>query len=556
MSISNEQLKKLLLDNGLITEAQFKEVLEISEKENISSYQALLRKDLISDEHLGRLISEFINKPFAVLSKVSISREVLTIIPEIVARKQKIIAFARDKDGIKVASFYPENEEVFGFIAKKTGEKVNVYFATEKDVDEALSLYKSDLQSTFNELLTSDVKKPDEVEVSISKTVDLLIQYAQENKASDIHIEPEDNKSLVRFRIDGVMHDVLSLPKKFHEQLVARIKVLARLRTDEHLSAQDGKIQFELEGEKLDIRVSVVPIVGGENVVMRLLSSRSRQFSLSDLGMKEDALNKVKSGFTKPFGMVLSTGPTGCGKTTTIYSVLKLLNVREKNIATIEDPVEYDIEGINQIQVNSKTNLTFADGLRAILRQDPDIIFVGEIRDEETASIAVNSAMTGHLVLSTLHTNDASTALPRLADMGIESFLVASTVNIIIGQRLVRRICERCRVSEMIKTESLQEKVSKLLLKDYFGEDKEEFRIYKGKGCPVCHLTGYVGRVGIFEVLEINENIKKLIMAKESADVIRAQAIKDGMVTMFQDGLSKALEGITTVDEVLRATKM
>jgi type II secretory ATPase GspE/PulE/Tfp pilus assembly ATPase PilB-like protein len=416
-------------------------------------------------------------------------------------------------------------------------------------------LYQNKLQQTFEELLEGHVDEAGNSTSSapVAKIVDTLIQYAQKNKSSDIHVEPESEQSLVRFRIDGILHDVLSLPKDLHDQVVSRIKVLAKLRTDEHLSAQDGKLRLTLELENLDIRVSIVPVVEGEKVVMRLLSSRSRRFSLQDLGMRQEDLDKVEKAYAAPTGMVLSTGPTGSGKTTSIYAILKLLNTRDVNISTIEDPVEYDIAGVNQIQVNPKTNLTFADGLRSILRQDPDIIFVGEIRDKETAGIATNSAMTGHLVLSTLHTNNAVTTLPRLVDMGIEPFLVASTVNVIVAQRLVRRICEKCRISKSIKLKDIHLETPPKMLQKYFGKGKE-IRMYEGKGCDVCHHTGYVGRSGVFEVLEVTPSIKKLITAKESADVLHEQAKKEGMTTMFEDGLDKVSKGVTTIDEILRVT--
>ena len=390
-------------------------------------------------------------------------------------------------------------------------------------------------------------------EAPIAKIVDTLIEYAYRSNASDIHIEPEEEHSLVRFRIDGILHDELKLPKELHDQVITRIKVLSSLRTDEHLSAQDGKLQMKLKEEDLDVRVSLVPIVGGEKAVLRLLTSHYRQFGLSDLGMNTLAFNRVKSAIQKPYGMILSTGPTGSGKTTSIYAILKILNVREKNIATIEDPVEYEIEGINQIQVNPKTNLTFAEGLRSILRQDPDIIYVGEIRDEETASIAINSAMTGHLVVSTLHTNDSATALPRLIDMKIEPFLVASTVNVIIAQRLVRKICDRCKFSYQQTAVELKKQTSEALIKKYLGIEGE-IRLYKGKGCDVCHLTGYVGRVGIFEVLEVSEAIKDLIVAKADSDTVTKKAVEEGMLTMLEDGLQKVQLGVTTIEEVLRAT--
>lgn len=518
----------------------------------------LLKEDLIADENLGKVIADTIKVPFVNLSKEAIPDDLLLVVPEILARKKKLIAFGRDNSGLKLAMANPTERELVEFIAKKIGGNVTVYFATDRDIENAMRFYQKEMQKTFNDLLEEQVEvagKSTAKEAPVSKIVDLLIEYAYQNKASDIHIEPEEKQSLVRFRIDGILHDVLRLPSDLHNQLVSRIKVLAKLRTDEHMSAQDGKLQANLELEKLDIRVSIIPIVGGEKVVLRLLSSSSRQFSLNNLGMMDTDIKKVKEGFQKPFGMVLSTGPTGSGKTTTIYSILKIINSREKNIATIEDPVEYDIEGINQIQVNPKTNLTFADGLRSILRQDPDVIFVGEIRDFETAGIAVNAAMTGHLVLSTLHTNNASTTLPRLIDMKVEPFLVASTVNVIIGQRLIRKICEKCKYSATVKFEALSKMFSQeLLIKIVTG--KEDLRVYQGKGCEVCHGTGYSGRVGIFELLVMSNAIRQLITTKASAEQINEQAVKEGMTTMLEDGLSKVKQGITTIDEVLRATSL
>jgi type II secretory ATPase GspE/PulE/Tfp pilus assembly ATPase PilB-like protein len=334
-----------------------------------------------------------------------------------------------------------------------------------------------------------------------------------------------------------------------HDQIITRIKVLARLRTDEHLSAQDGKMQLKLEAEELDIRVSIVPVVDGEKAVLRLLSEKSRQFSLSDLGMEEKDLEKVKNGFSKPYGMVLSTGPTGSGKTTTMYAILKILNTRERNISTIEDPVEYEMEGVNQIQVNPKTNLTFADGLRSILRQDPDTIFVGEIRDKETAGIAINSAMTGHMVLSTLHTNDAATALPRLIDMDIEPFLVSSTVNVIIAQRLVRKLCTRCIESYTI-TPDLVER-----LRTIIGDTEISQTFYRSHGCEECGMRGYKGRIGIFEILEISEEMRGLIIKHGSTDEIIRMGVANGMTPLIRDGLNKASGGLTSLEEVLRVVR-
>lgn len=556
MVLSDTQLYNLLIDSQVISEQELKKAQEEATKGKLSFYEILLKNDLISDENLGRLIADRLKLPFIVLNKVAIPEGVLRTIPEEVARKQNTIVFGKSDNVLKIATSEHPSEEFAGLLTKKTGLKIEVYFATPQDLKNAFTLYKKEIQKTFDELLKQQVVEAgkSKTEAPISEMLDTLIEYAYENKASDIHIEPEEESSLVRFRIDGILHDVLTLPRNLHNQVITKIKVLSKLRTDEHFSAQDGKLQVKLKEEELDVRVSIVPIVDGEKAVLRLLTSRHRQFGLSDLGMNEEEMKRVKTGFEKPFGMVLSTGPTGSGKTTTIYAILKILNTREKNIATIEDPVEYDIEGINQIQVNPKTNLTFAEGLRSILRQDPDIIYVGEIRDNETADIAINSAMTGHLVLSTLHTNDAATALPRLIDMGIEPFLVASTVNIIIAQRLVRKICEKCKASYTKTFEEIAKIFSSDLVKKYFGDAKDA-RLYRGAGCEVCHSTGYSGRVGIFEVLEISEAIKKLITQKADSDTITKAAIKEGMIIMMEDGLSKVQLGVTTIEEVMRVTK-
>ena len=427
---------------------------------------------------------------------------------------------------------------------------------------EAINKYKLSLKDEFNNFLkrlqdkTITREARDEIFI---KTVDMLLAYGYHGKASDIHIEPYSKKIMIRFRIDGIMHDALKIPKELSDFIVTRIKVLSKMRTDEHRSAQDGKFRYKIEKETIDIRVSVVPVTQGENIVMRLLSAESQQINLSTLGLSDKNLNKVNQAITKPHGMILVTGPTGSGKTTTLYAAMKTLNKREVHIATIEDPVEYDIEGISQIQVNSKTNLTFAKGLRAIVRQDPDVIMVGEIRDKETAGIAVNSAMTGHLVLSTLHTNDAATTLPRLLNMEIEPFLVASTVNLVIAQRLVRKICEKCRVSYSLSDE--EKKIIKnepniyAIVKSKGYDNLDKLRLYKGEGCKICGGTGYQERIGIFEVLEMSEDIKRLILKSASSNEIAQAARNEGMTTMFEDGIENALNGITTLHEILRVTK-
>ena len=556
MLLPDATLKTLLVKNG-IDEKTLASLETFAINSRISLQEAAIEKDAITDEALGKLIADSVHIPFVSLKTLNITEEVFRIVPERLARKYKMLVFEKGADGIKLAISDPTVKGVQEMLVRKTGQKALIYYATERDIEDKLQMYRKNLQQNFDELLQEEISGSTNIadEAPIAKIVDMLITYAYRDKASDIHIEPEEKDSLVRFRIDGILHDVLVLDKKLHDRLVTRIKVLSRLRTDEHLSAQDGKMRMLIDEDNLDLRISIIPITEGEKVVLRLLTSHFQQFSLLDLGMNEKDLEKVNAAINKSYGMILSTGPTGSGKTTSIYSILKILNTREKNITTIEDPVEYRMQGVNQIQVNTKTSLTFAAGLRSILRQDPNIIFVGEIRDSETAGIAVNAALTGHLVVSTLHTNDAATALPRLVDMKVEPFLVASTVNVIIAQRLVRKICEACKIEVSVKRTELINNLKEEDITKYFGK-KPDITIYHGKGCKVCHFTGYTGRVGIFEVLEMTENLRKLITEKNDSDVIVKEAMKEGMATMLDDGLAKIQQGMTTLEEVLRVTKV
>jgi len=555
--LKTNKLKKIVVDPGYIKEADFEKAKKTAKAEKISIEQALIAANLIKEEYLGQLIAEAFKVPYVNLSKLNIKKEIINLIPEIVAKKQLIIVFSKDTEGLHVAMNNPDDLQLQHFLAKKTGEKIKVHFATKNDILQTIQLYFKELKKEFSEIILSHLKEVKEGrndKLPIIKIVEAIISYGYQNRASDIHIEPLDKDIIVRFRVDGVLHDVLVIPKEYQELIVSRIKILASLRTDEHQSAQDGKIKYKLPKEKLDIRVSVVPITDGEKIVMRLLSKKLRDYSLNTINLGIQAKKLIKASIKKPWGMVLVTGPTGSGKTTTLYAVLKELNSREVNISTIEDPVEYDMEGVNQIQVNAETNLTFAKGLRSILRQDPDIIMVGEIRDVETAKIALNAALTGHLVLSTLHTNDAATTLPRLLDMKIKPYLIASTVLIVVAQRLVRKICPNCISSYTITQEELGKAVSKRIVDKLF-KDNKKIRMYQGTGCSKCHKTGYADRLGIFEVLEVTEKIRDLIIAKATSQEINEQAVKEGMVTMLEDGLNKAVLGQTTLEEVLRVTK-
>ncbi|PIR13584.1 hypothetical protein COV49_01650 [Candidatus Falkowbacteria bacterium CG11_big_fil_rev_8_21_14_0_20_39_10] len=562
--MDDNNIKKILLEEDYVTEGQIKKAEEFALENKAPFIDYLFNKGIITKNILGQALAEHFGVPFIDLAKEKIDEEVLIMIPEMVARAKGAIAFSRNEQGVKVGLLNPGDLEFKNLLEKKFGQKVFPFFMAKSDHEEALARYKASLKVEFENILKGlqdKTKSQEERDETLVEMVDMLLNYGQQNKASDIHIEPYAKKLMVRFRIDGVMHDVLDIPKELSEYILSRIKIMSKMRTDEHRSAQDGKLRFvrENEEEMIDVRVSVVPVTQGENIVMRLLSAQSRQFDLVGLGFMDHDLEKVKRAIKNPHGMILVTGPTGSGKTTTLYAVLKIINKREVHISTIEDPVEYDIEGVSQIQVNPKTNLTFANGLRAIVRQDPDIIMVGEIRDEETAGIAVNSSLTGHLVLSTLHTNDAATALPRLLDMGIEPFLVSSTVNLVIAQRLVRKICEKCRLSHTPNDEEEEIIKRNLCLKEVClkkgHKDIKKIRLYQGRGCQVCGNTGYSGRIGIFEVLEMTDNIKDLVVKRASSNEINKQAGLNNMTTMMEDGLEKVFSGLTTLEEVLRVTK-
>ncbi len=553
--LSNSHLKSILLDADLVAESDILEALEYAELEKRQFTEVLVERDLISDKHLGQVIAEDAGYNFVDLESITVPEETLRLIPEDMARNMQVITFNQDEKTLYAAMANPQDLATIHLLEKKSGKTVQVYYSSERAIKEAIGLYKRGLKEEFASIIEEEVGKVDAkktANLSAIRILDKILQYGYLQKASDVHIEPTAEQVIVRFRIDGVLHDMVSLPKYLHPQLITRIKILAKLRTDEHRAAQDGKLVQKLEDENLDVRVSVLPVSEGEKAVMRLLSSRSRQFALENLGFGHRDIETMRKAIRQPHGMILVTGPTGSGKTTTLYAILKILNRREVNISTIEDPVEYAIKGINQIQVNNATNLTFSSGLRSIVRQDPDIIMIGEIRDEETSSIAVNSAMTGHLVLSTLHTNDAATTLPRLLDMDVEPFLVASTVQIAVGQRLVRKICTQCLMSEMATEDQLTELEKVIDVKKYLNKDHSKIRFYRGRGCDHCNHTGYSGRIGVYEILEMSRSIRKLIMDRSDADAIKEQAIKEGMTTMFQEGLRKAQLGQTTIEEVIR----
>ncbi|BCX16263.1 MAG: hypothetical protein KatS3mg098_492 [Candidatus Parcubacteria bacterium] len=566
--IPSQKLKTFLLEQGLIEEEDFNQALEEARRMNQDLGDVLISKGFVTKDFLLHLASNFFGVELANLRYRGINREVLYKIEEKFAREKNVIAFAQEGDGtIDLAMADPTDLITIEFLEKKLSSKIRPFLASDDDLAFGFSAYGSQLTQDFKRLIEENIKASLERKISASKEeeaatqlpiveiVNNTLSYASSLNTSDIHLEAMEDSILVRFRIDGILHEVFQIPKEVHPAIVARIKLLASLKVDEHQKPQDGRFRYKVGSTVIDVRVSVIPTLYGEKIVLRLLPATQRPLSLIELGMTEETAKIVEENIKKTYGMILVTGPTGSGKTTTLYSILNMLNRPEVNIVTIEDPIEYNIKYINQVQINPLAGITFASGLRSILRQDPNIIMVGEIRDQETAEIAVNAALTGHLLLSSLHTNDAPTAVPRLIDMGIPPFLVAAVLNMVLAQRLVRKICLDCIESFSPSEDflhSLRTQIKSLNLPD----SNIPRVLYRGKGCKSCGGTGYRGRMGIFELLEVNEDIRKIIVSPDfSLDLLTMAAKKNGMVTMFEDGLRKASLGQTTIEEVLRVIR-
>jgi type IV pilus assembly protein PilB len=600
MRISDSLVEKLLLDAGKITSEQLPSLREQEKAEKSALQDLAVRNNIISELELTQLYAKEIDMPFIELNAKEIKREVLKLIPERIARQYNAVLFGVEENGSRLLAMEdPDDIQAINFLQKQLGSDVKVYVATRSNIQSALDQYRGNIGTELTKVATSDelteseededIDENDLAEDSpIAQTVNLLIEYAIRSSASDIHIEPRDNHVVVRYRIDGVLREANKLPKKVHNALVSRIKILSNLKIDERRSPQDGRFKIQVSGAVYALRVSTLPITEGEKVVMRILDESSKAASLEELGYWGFSLNSINKAIAQPHGMILVTGPTGSGKSTSLFSTLSLLNKPSVNISTIEDPVEYKIPGANQTQVNPKANMTFAAGLRALLRQDPNIIMVGEIRDSETAGLGVQAALTGHLVFATLHTNNAATCLPRLLDMGIEPFLIASTVRAVVGQRLVRRLCVDCREvvapdaadlkklgeifginnPNMMKRVHVLEKQaldgsigksatkSKTSTNDLSTTETTIKRIWKAHdgGCTNCGHVGYKGRMGIYEVLDNSATIQKLIVTNATSDIIQDQSIKEGMITMQEDGFIKALRGQTSIEEILRVT--
>jgi type IV pilus assembly protein PilB len=550
MVSQKKKLGEILVEKGIISEETMRKALSIQERTGERLGEILLKMGLINEEDLYSALSEIYNVPYVNLEEIAIDPEVVKLIPEHISRRYKIIPIKLNGDKIVVAMTNPVNIYALDDVRIITGREVEPVLASEKRINQALDRIYT-IQKGLEETLLNiapteeETEAPVEVledEAPVVRLVNLTITQAVQEGASDIHIEPTENDVKVRFRVDGVLYDVMSPPKKIFPTLVARIKILANMDIAERRLPQDGRFRVTSQGNKIiDFRVSTLPTIHGEKIVLRLLDRSAPLIGLEKLGFTEDVLEKFDWLIQRPYGMILVTGPTGSGKTTTLYSALAKISTPEKNIITVEDPVEYQFPRINQVQVNTKVGLTFANGLRSILRQDPDIIMIGEIRDRETAEIAVQAALTGHLVLSTIHTNDSAGAIARLMDMGIEPFLISSSVIGILAQRLARRICSRCKIPKQPTEEEI--KVLKL------GENDI---IYEGKGCEACRHTGYRGRIGIFELLMVDDEIRSMIVDKVPANVIRETAVKKGMRTLWEDAKLKVRNGITTYSEILR----
>ncbi|HYE59922.1 MAG TPA: GspE/PulE family protein [Candidatus Kapabacteria bacterium] len=544
-----------------------------AEKEHKSLEEAAIDAENISEVDLYTAAAKALNVPFTTLHDKEIAPEVLHLIPGPLAETHSVIAFDRTDKDVSLAMLDPTDIQTIEFLRRKIGLTPTVYLATPTDIKDSLrKLHHADIERDVSkrQLATNtpkDLKKAAE-EGSTVTLVSTILEHAIYEGASDIHIEPTEKELQVRYRVDGVLETAMTLPKDVQSGVVARIKVLANLKIDEHMVPQDGRFKLTLNDEDLSLRVSIMPVYDGEKIVMRILHEEKKALALDQLGFLPGPKKIIENSIDKPHGMILVTGPTGSGKTTTLYTILNMLNEPGVNICTIEDPIEYHVQGINQSQINPRVGFTFAGGLRAFLRQDPDIIMVGEIRDQETAEIAIHAAMTGHLVLSTLHTNDAPTTLPRLLDMDIPPFLVAFTVNTIIAQRLVRKICDNCREEYHLDEKEIEElgKIADIekmmtLFKEQeikLGSAEKNFKTMsfsRGKGCNRCNMTGYKGRVGIYEVLEVDPSLAKKINERATVDDVKAYAKEHGMVTLLEDGIIKAKQGVTTIEEVLRATR-
>lgn len=592
MRLSDDIVEQLLVKKSKITDEQLETIKDEQKQSNRPLQDLVIRHDILSDKELTKLYAEYADIPFVEIQPKTVDKPILDILPEKIARQYNAVVFAIDGTTKHLAMEDPDDMQAVDFLQKQVGTDYKLFVATKENILQVLENYRDGVAEELSDVIAvqeeqdtkDDISEEDIAENSpIAKTVNLILEYAIRSNASDIHIEPREEFLQIRYRIDGVLREANKLPRNVQGALVSRIKILSNLKIDERRVPQDGRFKVTVAGKKYALRVSTLPIAEGEKVVMRILDESNKALTLEELGYWGWSLDKINNAIAQPYGMMLVTGPTGSGKSTSLYSALTILNKPDVNISTVEDPVEYKIQGANQTQVNPVAGMTFIAGLRALLRQDPNIIMVGEIRDAETANLGVQAALTGHLVFSTLHTNNAATCLPRLLDMGIEPFLIASTVRAVIGQRLVRRLCKVCKqeytptkdeVQMIVKTFGIASAaqmqhlhdLEKLAATQNIGQDIGEklsstpnniTRLFRPnpEGCDECGRSGYKGRMGIYEVLDNSVEVQKLIVANATSNVIQDQAIKEGMMTMQTDGFIKALRGQTSVEEILRVTR-
>ena len=560
MKMSVDKLGNLLLEENRINQSQLNLAIDIHKQTGEKLEDVLLKKEWITEDELLTLISKSLNIPFTKLDSTPIDKTIIDTIPLSMARKYKVIPIIKMENELGIAMADPLNLLAIDAIKYYSGCKLLISIAKPKEIEEAINKYYS-LKDSMAQVV-EDMKEPDrdlneiaEVnisedsdETSVIKLVNLVLLQAVRDRASDIHFEPDEGLFRIRFRTDGLLHEVFTPPKNLQAMIISRIKIMSDMDVSERRIPQDGRISLRVDGKEIDIRASILPIVEGEKAVLRILDKESSILKLSDMGFHPELLQNWEELIKKTEGIVLITGPTGSGKSTTLYAVLNAINSKDKNIVTVENPVEYRLPLINQVHVNTKAGMTFASALRSILRQDPDIIMIGEIRDQETAEIAIRSALTGHLVFSTLHTNDAPGAIARLIDMGLEPFLVESSLIAVLAQRLMRRICSHCKTE--IKVE--EEVIKRLKVPDYIDLSK----VYKGSGCAECNYTGYRKRSSMHELLVADEAIRRLIITGAPTEEIRKQARENGLRTLKEDGLIKVTKGITTIEEVLRVTSI
>ncbi len=572
MYITPKSFLLKLVEHKVLSELEAEQLEIDSLHQSLPIYEYLLKQGNVKKEDILKIQAEFLHVPYVDISTISTNPQALAYIAESVARRYTIIPyeFNPKTESLLVASPDPLNISLLDFLERKTGKRIVFSLAYAADIEKAINaVYAKGLSPEVKEALeevgqtnANNIKHDSATavvkEAPIAKIVDTMLEFAVRGRSSDIHIEPEEDKTRVRYRIDGILQEKLTLPRSIHDSLVSRIKILSQMKIDERRIPQDGRFSFKAGDQEVDLRVSTLPTVHGEKIVMRLLKKTGGLPSLAELGLRGVQYRDLEEAISRPYGIILVTGPTGSGKTTTLYSVLTKLNKQTVNIVTLEDPVEYQIPGINQVQINPQAGLTFATGLRAFLRQDPNIILVGEIRDTETTQLAIQAALTGHLVFATLHTNDAATAIPRLIDLGAEPFLISSVLNVSLAQRIARKVCDSCK-EWYTPPQEVQDKIRTVLgtaLPAKYQDLMTQLQVAKGKGCQECNFTGYLGRIAIFEVLKITPTINKMILNRSSAKEIEVQAQKENLIIMKQDGYLKVLEGITTIEEVLRVAEV